>query len=74
MFYIHISYYWEHIVSCQAHLALVKIGPVLAASFYFLLVPVIGMDGAMATMSRLDFKCPIGKGSVETMSHYILET
>ncbi len=35
---------------------------------------VIGMDGAMATMSHSDFKCPIGKGSVETMSHYFLET
>ena len=37
-------------------------------------VTVIGMDGVMATMSHSDFKCPIGKGSVETMSHYFLET
>ena len=35
---------------------------------------VIRMEGAMATMSHSDFKCPIGKGSVETMSHYFLET
>ncbi len=35
---------------------------------------VIRMDGAMAIMSHSDFKCPIGKGSVETMPHYFLET
>ncbi len=34
---------------------------------------VIRMEGAMATMSHSDFKCPIGKGSLETMSHYFLE-
>ena len=32
---------------------------------------VIGMEGAMASVSHSDFICPIGKGSVETMSHYI---
>ena len=37
-----------------------------------ILNPVIGMEGAMATMSHSNFKCPIGKGSVETMSHYFL--
>ena len=30
------------------------------------------MDGAMGTMSHLDFKCPLGKLLVETMSHYCL--
>ncbi len=34
----------------------------------------IRMEGAMATMSHSDFKCPIGKGSMETMSHYFLAT
>ncbi len=34
----------------------------------------IGMDGAMATMCHSDFKCSIGKGSVETMFHNFLET
>ena len=38
------------------------------------LIAVIGMDGAIATMPHSDFKCPIGKGLVETMSHYFLET
>ncbi len=39
-------------------------------------VTVIMMEGAMPTtsMSHSDSKCPIGKGSVETMSHYFLKT
>ena len=34
----------------------------------------IGMGGDMATMSHSDFKCPIGKGLVQTVSHYLIET
>ena len=32
------------------------------------------MDGALRTKTRSDFKCPIEKSLVETMSHYFLGT
>ncbi len=35
---------------------------------------VIRMEGAIATMSHSDFKWPIGKCSMETMSHYFFKT